>query len=161
MSKRQEKAADKEAAAIMASLARAGSAAVDQALAEVVETLTKDPPLLYHINALLKSEEWRGVLKGALSGDDATGEKPAGSEDLGRKLRTGMKKFNQLTRPRGPTNWQACLGSSTTVYPNSRSRDSETQLPRSGLESTVSGALLRNVCLENFVPTPPLLPKVL
>ena len=43
---------------------------MDQALAEVVDTLQKDPPLLYHINALLKSEEWRGVLKGALSGGD-------------------------------------------------------------------------------------------
>ena len=36
---RAEKAADKEAGVIVASLARAGSAAVDQALSEVVESL--------------------------------------------------------------------------------------------------------------------------
>ena len=90
---------------------------MDQALAEVVDTLQKDPPLLYHINALLKSEEWRNVLKNALSGDERFGEKPATSEQEGRKVRLGLKKFNTLSRPLGGATWQAHLGRSTPGDP--------------------------------------------
>ena len=105
---RAEKAAEKEASAIVASLARAGTAAVEQAVKELVETLRGDPALLYHINALLHNPEWRGVLKASMSGPE-NGEKPEQENDSGKKVRVTIKKFWQLPRHKGGVEKQAFL----------------------------------------------------
>ena len=72
---RAEKAADKEAAAILASLSRAGEAAIEQTVEDTVKILRADPGLLYHLNALLHNEEWKAVLRASASA------KPAEDED--------------------------------------------------------------------------------
>ena len=51
ISAREEKAANKEAEAVLASLSRAGEVAVTQTLDDIREVLKKDAPLMYHINA--------------------------------------------------------------------------------------------------------------
>ena len=98
---RADKAADKEAAAILASLSRAGEAAIEQTLQDTVLILRADSALLYHLNALLHNEEWKGVLKASLNraptDDRDSGEQPAKE---GRKLRQGARKFKQLARQR-------------------------------------------------------------
>ncbi|CAK0851989.1 unnamed protein product [Prorocentrum cordatum] len=98
MPTRDEKAADKQAEAIVASLAHAGSAATEQAISSVCEVLRKDVALLYHVNALLHNDEWRAVLKASAEGQ--CGAKPEGPppEDVGKKLRVGIKKFGHLSR---------------------------------------------------------------
>ena len=102
MGKREEIAADKEAAIIQQSLKRAGEAAVETALKSVTDTLKANVPLLYHINMLLHNDEWRGVLMSSIAGYD--GDKPdadVSATPVGRKLRTGLKKFAHLDRPAG------------------------------------------------------------
>ena len=79
ISAREEKAANKEAEAVLASLSRAGEAAVTQTLDDIREVLKKDAPLMYHINALLHNQEWTAVLKASINGIAAvaaSGDKP-------------------------------------------------------------------------------------
>ena len=97
ISAREEKAANKEAEAVLASLSRAGEAAVAQTLDDIREILKKDVPLMYHINALLHNPEWTGVLKASINGIAAvaaSGDKP-GKE---WRLRSGIRKFGHLDR---------------------------------------------------------------
>ena len=97
ISAREEKAANKEAEAVLASLSRAGEAAVAQTLDDIREILKKDVPLMYHINALLHNPEWTGVLKASINGIAAvaaSGDKPG----KGWRLRTGIRKFAHLDR---------------------------------------------------------------
>ena len=97
ISAREEKAANKEAEAVLASLSRAGEAAVAQTLEEIHEVLKKDAPLMYHINALLHNPEWTGVLKASINGIAAvaaSGDKPG----RGWRLRAGIRKFAHLDR---------------------------------------------------------------
>ena len=94
---REEKAANKEAEAVLASLSRAGEAAVAQTLDDIRETLTKSAPLMYHINALLHNPEWTAVLKASINGIAAvaaSGDKPV----KGWRLRSGIRKFAHLDR---------------------------------------------------------------
>ena len=60
ISAREEKAANKEAEAVLASLSRAGEVAVAQTLDDIREILKKDAPLMSTINALLHNPEWAG-----------------------------------------------------------------------------------------------------
>ena len=99
-SSRAEKAADKEAAAILASLSRAGEAAVEQAIQDTVSVLRADPVLLYHLNALLHNEQWKEVLRASANPKTEGGDKPDGDQEQGKKLRTTMKKFGHLDRRR-------------------------------------------------------------
>ena len=69
---RAEKAADKEAAAILASLSRAGEAAIEQTVEDTVKILRADPGLLYHLNALLHNEEWKAVLRASANSKPPT-----------------------------------------------------------------------------------------
>ena len=95
ISAREEKAANKEAEAVLASLSRAGEAAVAQTLEDIRENLKKDVPLMYHINALLHNPEWTGVLKASINGIAAvSGDKPG----KGWRLRAGIRKFGHLDR---------------------------------------------------------------
>ena len=97
ISAREEKAANKEAEAVLASLSRAGEAAVTQTLDDIREVLKKDAPLMYHINALLHNQEWTAVLKASINGIAAvapSGDKPA----KGWRLRAGIRKFGHLER---------------------------------------------------------------
>ena len=97
ISAREEKAANKEAEAVLASLSRAGEAAVAQTLEDIREILKKDAPLMYHINALLHNPEWTGVLKASINGVAAVaaiGDKPG----KGWRLRAGIRKFGHLDR---------------------------------------------------------------
>ena len=97
ISAREEKAANKEAEAVLASLSRAGEAAVAQTLDDIRESLKKDAPLMYHINALLHNPEWTGVLKASINGIAAvaaSGDKPG----KGWRLRAGIRKFGHLDR---------------------------------------------------------------
>ena len=97
ISAREEKAANKEAEAVLASLSRAGEAAVAQTLDDIREILKKDAPLMYHINALLHNPEWTGVLKASINGVAAVaaiGDKPG----KGWRLRAGIRKFGHLDR---------------------------------------------------------------
>ena len=97
ISAREEKAANKEAEAVLASLSRAGDAAIAQTLEEIREVLKKDAPLMYHINALLHNPEWTGVLKASINGITAvaaSGDKPG----KGWRLRAGIRKFGHLDR---------------------------------------------------------------
>ena len=97
ISAREEKAANKEAEAVLASLSRAGEAAVAQTLDDIREILKKDVPLMYHINALLHNPEWTGVLKASINGIAAvaaSGDKPG----KGWRLRAGIRKFDPLDR---------------------------------------------------------------
>ena len=97
ISAREEKAANKEAEAVLASLSRAGEAAVAQTLDDIREILKKDVPLMYHINALLHNPEWTGVLKASINGIAAVaanGDKPG----KGWRLRAGIRKFGHLDR---------------------------------------------------------------
>ena len=97
---RAEKAADKEAAAILASLSRAGEAAVEQTIQDTVGILRQDPGLLYHLNALLHNEQWKEVLRASANPKTEGGDKPDGDHGQGKKLRTTMKKFGHLDRRR-------------------------------------------------------------
>ena len=97
ISAREEKAANKEAEAVLASLSRAGEAAVAQTLDDIREILKTDAPLMYHINALLHNPEWTGVLKASINGIAAvaaSGDKPG----KGWRLRAGIRKFGHLDR---------------------------------------------------------------
>ena len=97
ISAREEKAANKEAEAVLASLSRVGEAAVTQTLDDIREVLKKDAPLMYHINALLHNQEWTAVLKASINGIAAvapSGDKPA----KGWRLRAGIRKFGHLGR---------------------------------------------------------------
>ena len=97
ISAREEKAANKEAEAVLASLSRAGEAAVAQTLDDIREILKKDAPLMYHINALLHNPEWTAVLKASINGIAAvaaSGDKPV----KGWRLRSGIRKFGHLDR---------------------------------------------------------------
>ena len=97
ISVREEKAANKEAEAVLASLSRAGEAAVAQTLDDIREILKKDAPLMYHINALLHNPEWTGVLKASINGIAAvaaSGDKPG----KGWRLRAGNRKFGHIDR---------------------------------------------------------------
>ena len=97
ISAREEKAANKEAEAVLKSLSRAGDAAVAQTLDDIREILKKDVPLMYHINALLHNPEWTGVLKASINGIAAVaanGDKPG----KGWRLRAGIRKFGHLDR---------------------------------------------------------------
>ena len=97
ISARAEKAANKEAEAVLKSLSRAGDAAVAQTLDDIREILKKDAPLMYHINALLHNEEWTAVLKASINGIAAvaaSGDKPG----KGWRLRAGIRKFGHLDR---------------------------------------------------------------
>ena len=60
ISAREEKAANKEAEAVLASLSRAGEAAVQQTLDDIREILKTYVPCMYHMNALLHNPEWAG-----------------------------------------------------------------------------------------------------
>ena len=94
---REEKAANKEAEAVLASLSRAGEAAIAQTLDDIREALKNDAPLMYHINALLHNPEWTGVLKASINGVAAVaaiGDKPG----KGWRLRAGIRKFGHLDR---------------------------------------------------------------
>ena len=94
---REEKAANKEAEAVLASLSRAGEAAIAQTLDDIREALKNDGPLMYHINALLHNPEWTGVLKASINGVAAVaaiGDKPG----KGWRLRAGIRKFGHLDR---------------------------------------------------------------
>ena len=97
--KRAQKAADKEAAAILASLSKASHAAIETTRAGINKQLSGNIPLMYHIHALLNNDEWRGVLEASIHGhtDGKSGEKPEDEED-DRKLRQGLKKFAHLLR---------------------------------------------------------------
>ena len=98
---RAEKAADKEAAAILASLSRAGEAAIEQTVEDTVKILRADPGLLYHLNALLHNEEWKAVLRASATSPPAeSGEKPEAEQPQGKRLRAGLKKFEHLDRRR-------------------------------------------------------------
>ena len=81
---RAEKAADKEAAAILASLSRAGEAAIEQTVEDTVKILRADPGLLYHLNALLHNEEWKAVLRASATSETGSGEKPGASSSRAR-----------------------------------------------------------------------------
>ena len=97
ISAREEKAANKEAEAVLASLSRVGEAAVAQTLEDIRAILKKDAPLMYHINALLHNPEWAGVLKASINGVAAVaaiGDKPG----KGWRLRAGIRKFGHLDR---------------------------------------------------------------
>ena len=97
VSAREEKAGNKEAEAVLASLSRAGEAAVQQTLDDIRESLEKDVPLMYHINALLHNPEWTGVLKASINGIGAvaaSGDKPG----KGWRLRAGIRKLGHLDR---------------------------------------------------------------
>ena len=61
ISAREEKAANKEAEAVLASLSRVGEAAVAQTLDDIREILEKDVPSMYHIKPLLQNPERTGV----------------------------------------------------------------------------------------------------
>ena len=97
ISAREEKAANKEAEAVLSSLSRAGEAAVAQTLDDIREILKKDVPLMYHINALLHNPEWTGVLKASINGFAATA---VSGDKLGKgwRLRAGIRKFGHLHR---------------------------------------------------------------
>ena len=97
---RAEKAADKEAAAILASLSRAGEAAIEQTVEDTVKILRADPGLLYHLNALLHNEHWKEVLRASATPKSEGGDKPEGDQEQGKKLRVTMKKFGHLERRR-------------------------------------------------------------
>ena len=105
---RAEKAADKEAAAILASLSRAGEAAIEQTIEDTVKILRADTGLLYHLNALLHNSEWTAVLKASLEVSQAAGssggEKPAEKVKEGRKLRANVTRFVHLCKRRGHKN---------------------------------------------------------
>jgi hypothetical protein len=95
--------ADKEADVIVQSLRSAGEAAVATTLAGICDVLKNNRPLLYHISALLHNPEWKGVLLARAMGENEGPESPGGpSSDAKqpgvRKLRVGIKKFEQLLR---------------------------------------------------------------
>ena len=97
ISAREEKAANKEAEAVLASLSRAGDAAISQTLDDIREVLKKYTPLMYHINALLHNPEWTGVLKASINGIAAvaaSGDKPG----RGWRSRAGIRKFGHIDR---------------------------------------------------------------
>ena len=96
---REAKAAVKEADAVIASLSRAGEAAVSQTSNDICEILRRNPPLMYHINALLHNEEWTAVLMSSIEnhGSEAS---PSCGEKPGKvwRLRQTMKMFGRLDR---------------------------------------------------------------
>ena len=97
ISAREEKAANKEAEAVLASLSRAGEAAIAQTLDDIREALTRYVPLMYHLNALPHNPEWTAVLKASINGIAAvaaSGDKPV----KGWRLRSGIRKFAHLDR---------------------------------------------------------------
>ena len=102
---RADKAADKVAADILASLSVAGVAAIEQTIEDTVRILRADTGLLYHLNALLHNSEWTAVLKASLevspSAGSSGGDKPAEKEKEGRKLRANVTKFVHLCKRRG------------------------------------------------------------
>jgi hypothetical protein len=96
---REAKAAEKEADAVLASLARAGDAAISQTLKDICEKLKGNTPLMYHINALLHNQEWTAVLESNIAGnsetpDAATSQKPKKEW----KVRSNVKKLSHLPR---------------------------------------------------------------
>jgi len=95
---RQARIAEKEAGAIIASLSRASDAAVETTLGCITDKLRKNPPLMYHINALLNNEEWTAVLCNSIQGNKAgsSSEKLVNKKQW--KLRTGCKKLFHLDR---------------------------------------------------------------
>ena len=95
--RREEKAANKEADAVLASLSRAGEAAVAQTLDVICKALRKDVPLMYHLNALLHNTEWTGVLKASIDGFAPSASSPVG-EKLGHK-RVALARWHQEVRP--------------------------------------------------------------
>ena len=97
ISAREEKAANKEAEAVLKSLSRAGDAAVAQTLDDIREILKKDAPLMYHINALLHNPECTAVLKASINGIAAVA---ASGDKLGKgwRLRAGIRRFGHLDR---------------------------------------------------------------
>lgn len=98
--KRQTAKAEKEADAIIASLRSAGEAAVATTLAGITKELKLNPPLMYHIHALLQNDEWKAVLEASAFGDQAQGSQSSNGEKPGkeRALRQGSKKFEHLQR---------------------------------------------------------------
>ena len=95
---REDRRADKEADVIMASLARASESAVATTLERITDRLKNNVPLMYHMNALLENDEWRGVLIASAQGFKGTGssgDKPAPA----KKLRVNVKQFGHLLRP--------------------------------------------------------------
>jgi hypothetical protein len=95
---REARAAEKEAAAIIASLSRASDAAVETTLAGISEKLRNNVPLMYHINALLNNEEWTAVLEASISrvALDNGSDKLESKKQW--KLRSGLKKLVHLDR---------------------------------------------------------------
>ena len=94
---REDKRAEKEADVIMQSLARASESAVATTLDSITNRLRDNVPLMYHINALLENDEWRGVLIASAQGYTGTnnsGDKPAPA----RRLRVNVKRFEHLAR---------------------------------------------------------------
>ena len=99
--KREAAKAEKEADAIVQSLKSAGEAAVATTLAGITDVLKGNPPLMYHISALLHNPEWKGVLMASAMGGDGSAE-PSDSSGAKpvkvTKLRNNVKKFEQLAR---------------------------------------------------------------
>jgi len=95
---REARAAEKEAAAIIASLSRASDAAVETTLAGICDKLRSNIPLMYHINALLNNEEWTAVLEASIAG--AAMEHCSDKLDIKKqwKLRVGAKKIFHVDR---------------------------------------------------------------
>ncbi len=96
---RAAKAAEKEADAVISSLARAGDAAIETTLSGICEKLKTNTPLMYHISALLSNPEWSGVLEASIHGvtvapDPNCGDKP----EKKQPLRAALKKFSHLPR---------------------------------------------------------------
>ena len=94
--RREEKAANKEANAVLASLSRAGEAAVAQTLDDICKELRKDVPLMYHLNALLHNTEWTGVLKASIDGFAPSASPPSG-EKPGNGV--ALARWHQEARP--------------------------------------------------------------
>ena len=101
---RERKAAEKEADVILKSLSEASEAGHATCLNQVVAILKDDPPLMYHINALLHNEEWKNVLKHAASAPATKPDTDQNVEESGssrdRPLRATCKKIEHLKRRR-------------------------------------------------------------
>ena len=96
---REGQAALKEADVVIVSLSRAGEAAVSHTLNDICEILRRNPPSMYHINALLHNEEWTAVLMSSIEnhGSEAS---PSCGEKLGKvwRLRQTINKFGHADR---------------------------------------------------------------
>jgi hypothetical protein len=100
VSAREAKQAEKEADVVIASLSRAGDAAISQTLEDICDKLKGNPPLMYHINALLHNDEWTGVLQSSIAGEAATAAAAAATSQKTKvwNLRVAVKKFCHLSR---------------------------------------------------------------